>query len=435
MHLSDVQSAIIDLFQAGVLAAHPETLLREIPLPPFETATPVALIALGKAAVPMATIAHHRLANANIPLHYGVVIGHVDEPSLDPTLTYLCGDHPVPGARSIAAARAIKHLISTWPQSTPVWVLVSGGTTSLLAAPLPPANLEVLSELWCACDAAGLPIEAMNDLRGRILQYGAGRLATALRPRPVYPYILSDVIGNRPTAIGSGPCSAYPANDAPARALLDVLSLSSRSRDLFLRVLDRHPVPTCLPTTALPCLFGENKVAQRGAALAARQSGWEVVSEDTLFAGDAASTGREFASTLLTIPQRSVPQVLIQGGETTVTLGDTNVSGLGGRNQEAALAAARQLDAESATECFVLCAGTDGRDGATDAAGAIVHGLSWGEMIDVGVNPAACLREHRSSRALSAVGALVVTGATGTNVMDLMLGVVPPTSGWSPFGK
>jgi glycerate-2-kinase len=183
-------------------------------------------------------------------------------------------------------------------------------------------------------------------------------------------------------------------------------------------------------------LVASNRLALEAAAKRAAELGLAPRVMETPLAGEASTAGASVAASLvnncvrLSIPQPSPsPVCLIWGGETTVTLGE-NPAGLGGRSQELALAAAQALDGAS-SGIALLAAGTDGRDGPTDAAGAVVDGRTWTEIRNRGRDPAHDLARHDAYPALDSVGALLKPGLTGTNVMDIVIGVC----GWEGGAK
>ena len=369
----------------------------------------------------------------------GVVVGADASDRPHPAIRCVVGDHPIPGARSIAAARAIADSASAVGDADLVLVLISGGATSLAAAPVDGLDDGVLPPLFDALLRSGWDIGAMNAVRKRFLRWGAGRLASALSPAAVQPAVLSDVIGDDPAFIASGPCAPDPLTARDVRARLETLAeaMPRPTFDALVGYLDavtdgRLPeTPKAdhrsFESVRQPVVHG-NAVALQAAVTRASQFGWRVIVARRPLAGDAAMRGGQLAAALLagvSATGHERPMCLIHGGETTVTLG-TTARGRGGRCQELALAAARTFDAsyERAQSVTLLAAGTDGRDGPTDAAGAVVDRDSWRRARAAGRDPAADLMAHDSYSALDAAGALLRTGRTGTNVMDVVVGLV-----------
>jgi hydroxypyruvate reductase len=396
-------------------------------------------VALGKAAPEMASVAVDIARERGTPIGGGIVVGGEASPTPHPSVLCVAGDHPVPGARSLAAADAIATTVSAVGDDDIVLVLISGGATSLAAAPADGLDANVLPPLFDALLRSGWDIGAMNLVRKRFLRWGAGRLATALAPAVVQPAILSDVIGDDPAFIASGPCAPDPLTARDVRDRLHSLgeaisrsTLASLTRYLD-AVHDGRLAETpkagdpAFESVRLPVVHG-NTVALDAAAARASELGWSVLVAPRSLAGEASTRGTHLAEALLAGVTRigqARPMCLIHGGETTVTVGSA-ATGNGGRCQELALAAARTFDAsyESAESVALLAAGTDGRDGPTDAAGAVVDRDSWRRARAAGRDPAADLARHDSHAALDAAGALVRTGPTGTNVMDVVVGLV-----------
>ena len=295
-----------------------------------------------------------------------------------------------------------------------------------------------LTRLYALLLGSGLDITAMNRIRKRFSRWGAGRLALALAPARVRVYVVSDVIGDDFASIGSGPCVADPATASEVRALLVEAGLWSRIPDAPRRQVQAAEAGT-MAETPKPGdqafarvtleLIASNGLALEAAAKRAAELGLAPVVADAPLAGEAAVAGASVAATLLQdysgpdIPQPDRRRCFIWGGETTVTLGETS-TGLGGRCQELALAAARALDGAPAG-IALLAAGTDGRDGPTDAAGAIVDGTTWRAIRNAGRDPARDLAAHDAYHALGAAGVLLRPGLTGTNVMDVVIGITP----------
>ena len=386
----------------------------------------------------MARAALDVLAERGVEPSGGLVVAPASSPSPHPALTHVAGDHPEPGSGSLAAARALADVAGNAARSEEVWVLLSGGTTSLLGAPVEGIAPEELTRLYALLLGSGLDITAMNRIRKRFSRWGAGRLALALAPARVRVYVVSDVIGDDLASIGSGPCVPDPSTAADVRDLLQRSALWEKIPDTArLQVSETEagrtaetpkPGDQAFERVTLE-LIASNGLALEAAAKRAAELGLAPVVSDTPLAGEAATAGASVAATLLQdrasggIPQPDGARCFIWGGETTVTLGPT-ATGLGGRCQELALAAARVL-AGAPQGVALMAAGTDGRDGPTDAAGAIVDGRTWGAVVAAGRDPARDLAAHDAYHALDAAGVLLRPGLTGTNVMDVVIGVCP----------
>jgi glycerate 2-kinase len=394
---------------------------------------------LGKAALPMAQAAVEVLHQHDSEPLGGIIVAPAAGPSPSPSLKVVVGDHPEPGPGSFTAAEALARVVTQVGSGQEVWVLLSGGTTSLIGAPVPGIAPTDLATLYQLLLGSGLDIAAMNRIRKRFSRWGAGRLAHALAPARVRVLVVSDVIGDDLASIGSGPCVPDPSTAVQVRQLLEGAGLWQRIpaaarkylADVEAGTMTETPKPgdQAFANVTLE-LIASNRLALEAAAKRAAELGLAPVVAETPLAGEAATAGASVAATLLhncgrySIPQpeelRASGRCWIWGGETTVTLGSS--TGVGGRCQELALAAARAL-AGRAPGTALLAAGTDGRDGPTDAAGAIVDASTWGAIAAAGRDPERDLASHNAYPALDAVGALLRPGLTGTNVMDVVMGV------------
>jgi len=368
----------------------------------------------------------------------GLVVSPALHAAPHPRIRVVAGDHPEPGPGSLAAAMALGDVAAEVGDDDEVWVLLSGGASSLLAAPVNGVTPGELTTLYSLLLGSGLDITAMNRIRKRFSRWGAGRLARALAPARVRVFIVSDVIGDDLASIGSGPCVPDAATAADVRRMLEGARLWDRvpaaARRIVLASESGEMAETPKPGDEAFArvtleLIASNRLALEAAAKRAAALGLAPVVAETPLAGEASATGASVAATLVqncgpggNTQPAGARQCFIWGGETTVTLGETP-PGLGGRCQELALAAARVLDG-ARPGVALLAAGTDGRDGPTDAAGAIVDGRTWRAVTESGRNPARDLAGHDAYRALDAAGALLKVGLTGTNVMDVVIGVV-----------
>jgi glycerate 2-kinase len=371
----------------------------------------------------------------------GIVIGPAVQGSANSPLPYRQGDHPEPSPASFAAAEALARVVAEIPPDADVWVLLSGGTTSLVGAPEAGLTTGELSAIYGLLLGSGLEITAMNRIRKRFSRWGGGKLARALAPSRVRVYIVSDVIGDDLASIGSGPCVPDPTTAIEVRHLLESSNLWLRIPDSA-RALILSAEAGSSPETPKPGdeafanvrseVIASNRLALEAAAKKAVELGLTPLVFEEPIAGEAAAVGSRIAAELLDHCKRSAGQsparCFIWGGETTVTLGERTV-GLGGRSQELALAAAKVFD-QAAESVVLLAAGTDGRDGPTDAAGAIVDSATWSAVIRGGRDPASDLVRHDAYHALDAAGALLRPGLTGTNVMDVVIGITGAVPAW-----
>jgi glycerate-2-kinase len=397
---------------------------------------PVWIFALGKASLAMAQAAVSVLREGGREPVGGLIVAPAAAPTPSGALEVVVGDHPEPGRGSLAASDALARIVAHVGSDHDVWVLLSGGTTSLIGAPVAGISTSDLGEMYQLLLGSGLDIAAMNRIRKRFSRWGGGRLAQALAPARVRVLVVSDVIGDDLASIGSGPCVPDPSTATEVRQLLEGARLWERIPTAARQQLAEAEAGR-MPETPKPGdqvfanvsleLVASNKLALEAAAKRAAELGLEAVVAERPLAGEASAAGASVAATLLhncgrsdIPPEDKSRACCIWGGETTVTLGAS--AGLGGRCQELALAAARVL-ARGPRGCAVLAAGTDGRDGPTDAAGAVVDGSTWAGIAAAGRDPERDLESHNAYLALDAVGALLRPGLTGTNVMDVVIGV------------
>ena len=366
----------------------------------------------------------------------GVVVSPDGAASKHDTLISLRGDHPVPGGNSFTAAAKIAEIASGRRGSDVAIVLISGGTSSLIAGPLRDMSESDLVELYEVLLGSGLDIAQMNAVRKRFSRWGAGRLALALAPAATHCLAMSDVADDDISVIGSGPCSPDPLTARDVTTILQRSSLFGRipqaMRD-YLAAVVRGAIPDT-PTIKHPAfahvsarVIGNTRVAVDAVVDAACERARAAQSSEARLTGEAARAGETIARELIAARARGgATTCFVWGGETTVTLGPGSSHAGGGRCQELALAAARVLHeaGEGAAGITLLAAGTDGRDGATDAAGAVVDATTWSAITANGRDPAQALAVHESNGALRAAGALIPQRETGTNVNDVVIGLI-----------
>lgn len=430
------RKTLMELYDAAVAAASPGAATsRAIDALSIDRASRVWIFAFGKAAGPMAAAAVSSLLRSLHAIVGGVVVSPDGAASPYPTLVAVRGDHPIPGPHSFAAAAKIADVASGRRGNDVAIVLVSGGATAMIGAPLRGMTEGDLIALYELLLGSGLDIATTNAIRKRFSRWGAGRLALALAPAGTYCLAISDVQDDDLAVIGSGPCVPDVSTANDVTGILQRTNLLTRipqaHRD-YLTAVSRGAIPDT-PTASHPAfahvtarVVGNNRLAVEGAAALAREKGYTAEIVDRRLDGDAARAGEAIARRMLELRgEMNGKRCVIWGGETTVTLGASSGAGTGGggRCQELALAAARVLHGAGAAAAgiSILAAGTDGRDGATDAAGALVDAASWGAMIAAGRDPAQALASHESNSALRIAGALIGRRETGTNVNDVVI--------------
>ena len=396
---------------------------------------PVHILAVGKAAPAMARAAADWLQQENLEPAQSLIIGPLGVPPAA-GFKVVAGDHPLPAAGSLEAARAVARLVDRVAPGDPVWLLLSGGASSLMAGPVAGVSSADLTVLFDRLHSAGLDIHAMNAVRKRFLVWGAGRLAAALAPARCQAFVVSDVPGDSIVSIGSGPVSPDDTTVADVSRVLGRAGLLDGLPDSLQANIAGIEAGQ-VPETAKPgdpvfdhvtvTVVATNRDAVIAAEAYGRSRGWTVHADGPFLTGEASEVGRALGVTLVDAAamQRDTTSLFVWGSETVVTF-DSPPTAPGGRCQELALAAARSLSAAEGTAIGLLAAGTDGRDGPTDAAGAIVTAGTWRAMQVAGADPGRALSEHASYQALSSAEALFAPGPTGTNVMDIVVGIVAP---------
>ena len=360
--------------------------------------------------------------NALAPGASRLLIRPHSSPSLDdPAWEELAGGHPVPDAASLAAGERLWALLAALGPGDRLLALVSGGASACVERPAPSLSLADLVGTQRELLAAGLAIGEMNAVRKHLSGIKGGGAFRACRAE-VLALLLSDVPGDDPAVIASGPFAADPSTFAEAAAIAARLPLPLAAAAYLAagargeRPETVKPGDPALARVETRVLAGPRTVS-RAVAREARRLGF--AAQEGPLAGEAAE-----AAMTLVAEGRQLPgerALLALGGETAVTLapGASGArGGKGGRSQELALAAARAL-AGSPDEA-ILALATDGEDAGTGAAGAVVDGSTWEAVRAAGVDPEAALAGHDSHTALAAVpGALLATGPTGTNAADL----------------
>jgi glycerate 2-kinase len=335
--------------------------------------------------------------------------------------------HPVPDRRGqIAAQRMLSIAESAGPRDL-VLLLVSGGGSALLPAPAPPITLEEKGQVTRLLLAAGASIGELNAVRKHLSLLKGGQLARAAAPARTLTLLLSDVIGDRLDVIASGPTAPDPTTFADAlgvlerRGVLDRVATSvvERLRAGARGEIAETPKPgEPLFTRVTNVVIGNNRLVVEAAARAAERVGCTPRMATAALEGEASDAARTLVAEARALPLRTC---LIAGGETTVTV---RGSGRGGRCQQFALAAALALRPED--QLSVLAAGTDGTDGPTDAAGAVVDASTPARGGAAGQDPERALADNDAYAFLRASADLIVTGPTNTNLLDLYLAVRLP---------
>jgi glycerate 2-kinase len=386
----------------------------------------VIAIGAGKAGAPMAQAVEDVLGDR---LAGGTIVVKTGYTAPLRRIALREAGHPVPDAAGAAGARELLSAAAGLRSSDLVLCLISGGGSALLPAPQPGVTLDDLVRTTSLLLHSGATIEEINTVRKHLSRVAGGRLAAAAAPARVVTLVVSDIVGNPLEAIASGPTVADPTTYADALRILDARGLAERVPAAALDAL-RRGAAGALPETPKPgdpvfrrghvTVVADNGTAARAAARKARRLGYHTLLLSTYMEGEAREVGRVLAGVARQLagsgePVRR-PACIVAGGETTVTVTGT---GRGGRNQEVALGAA--LGLRGVPGALVASFASDGTDGPTDAAGAVADGTTLARAEALGLLAAQHLRDNDAYPFFDALGDLIRTGPTNTNVTDLML--------------
>lgn len=415
--MMDLRAEATRLFQVAVAAADPAGALRRAlaahPVSPPDAGGSYILIAVGKAAVPMAEAALAVLRDA--PIRALLVTNYENARDIAGARVMASG-HPVPDENGAKAGQAVANLLESAGTGDRVIALISGGGSALLPAPAPGLTLEDKAAVNRLLLANGFEITEINLIRQQLSRLKGGGMLRRAAPAPVTGFILSDVIGDDLRTIASGPTVAPLGTRAKARDLLKARGLWNDLPAPVRAHLEELDPPAAPSTPVRNHLIGSNRVSL-AAVVDACGPGARII--DDRLVGDVGDAADKIVAAAHAAP--AVPTRLVFGGETTVTL---RGKGKGGRNQELALRVAMAMP-DLGRDWAFLSGGTDGRDGPTEAAGGLVDAGTVARIRQAGGDPAAMLAQNDSNRALALADDLLVTGATGTNVADvqiLMLG-------------
>ncbi len=424
----DLRHDALAFLDAAVRAVEPRSLTRDFLGRRSDLATfsEIHLVAVGKAAAAMTSGAQESLGER---LGGGVVIVPAGGESQVPAgFDVYGGGHPIPNEDGVTGARAIRDLARDLDDGDLLLCLISGGGSALTALPPDGVSLAEVQSVTGDLLNAGAAIGDLNCVRKHLDDLKGGRLARAASPARVLALVLSDVVGDPLDVIASGPVSPDPTTREEAAAILrrfGVWESAPESVRTRLQVGEESPKPgdPCFEKVEAQ-VIGSNRLAAAAALEEAERRGYRPLLLTTSLTGEAREAGRTLAAIASEVRRSgnpvAPPACLLAAGETTVTV---RGGGRGGRNQEVALGAAVALDGTPGI--LVAAMGTDGIDGPTDAAGAIVTGNTVRRATELGLDVRRALEDNDSYPFFKALDDLILTGPTGTNVMDLTLVLVP----------
>jgi len=389
----------------------------------------VHLLSIGKAGIPMAVAAADLIADH---LTGGIVlskyIGSGMPDRYQERIKLYRGGHPIPNQDSLNSAGEILSYYSNLNKEDLVIILISGGGSALFTSPAPGISLSDIQQTNQVFLDHGLDIQEINTIRKHISQAKGGQLAGLLHPARTITLILSDVIGDPMDMIASGPTVPDPSTFQEAQAIINKNQLEEHLPTTIKKHLKAGfdgTIPET-PKPGNPVFRGQTSLviasiqnAIKGGFDQAQEVGYRSQILPDQLSGEARLVGVRLAELICqtSISDPQIPACLIVGGETTVTLTDTKNPGKGGRNLELALSAVRPLAGRNDLALVTLA--TDGEDGTTDAAGAIVTGETLDRAEELGMNPDEFLTNHDSYSFFQALDDLLLPGVTGTNVNDL----------------
>ncbi|MCW4048191.1 MAG: glycerate kinase [Candidatus Bathyarchaeota archaeon] len=336
--------------------------------------------------------------------------------------------HPVPDEDGVQGVKDMLQSVSGLSKNDLVLALISGGGSAIMPLPAPGVALEILQDLTRKLLAAGATINELNAVRKHLSSFKGGQLARECSPARVVSLILSDVIGDPLDTIASGPTAP---DSTTFQTAIDVLKKYSLWDNAAPQIRDRFELGLkgVISETSKPndpvfdnvhnVIIANNLIAAEAASKKANELGYNSKVQSTSIDGEAKQVGELFSGIARDLINHGKPMkppaVLVLGGETTVTV---TGSGVGGRNQEVSLSSIPGL---SGLNCVILALGTDGIDGPTDAAGAMVDGASLRRAQELGLDVTEYLMDNDSYNFFKKLGDLIITGPTGTNVNDLTL--------------
>ncbi len=406
--LTDLQQDALGIFASAVNAANPY----ECTCKALQNETVRHwrfVLSIGKAAVPMMQAAYDVFGEEHIQEAVLVTkYGHLGAFSAKNCVCFEAG-HPISDENSQKAAEYVLKRTEKLSADDVCLVLISGGGSALFEASLVDAKKQ--REITDRLMKSGADIFELNCIRKRLSAVKGGKLAANMHPASVRTYALSDVIGNAPDVIASGPTQPDTVSDETLRAIIEKYDLNA---DGTLGIL---PSKTALTETVHFRIVGDVKMLCDAAAKEAEKRGYNVIINRTDLCGDAEESAVNLLREARSLAQNQTGKLaFIFGGETTVHV---RGNGKGGRSQQAALRAAIEIQNEP--NIAFLAGGSDGTDGPTDAAGGLVSMNTVRNMQSQDINAEKHLADNDAYTALKAGNALLMTGPTGTNVNDLFL--------------
>ena len=367
-----------------------------------------------------------------VPIAGGVVINPSESGRID-NVEVAKGDHPIPGRNTLeASTRLLRYLEEEVRENDLLFVLVSGGGSALFEVPIEGVELEEIAWISRELMKRGADIFELNAVRKHLSKVKGGKLLRYVRARNVVTLIVSDVVGDRIDTIASGPTAPDPTTFRDVIEILQRYGLWNELPPSIRRVVE-NGVRGQIEETVKPgdpvlekvlnIIVASNTASLEAMASYLRSRGFETMILTPYLVGEAREVGKVLASILRSVAYLGKPveppAAVLAGGETTVTV---KGKGVGGRNQEMCLSLAIEIEN---LPIVALCAGSDGIDGVSPAAGAIVDGSTAREAREKGLDPRKFLENNDSYTFFSKLGRAIITGYTGTNVNDFFVALIP----------
>jgi len=411
-----------------------ETMAREESLQgAWGGASMIFLLAVGKASLPMARAAGEIFGWERLR---GLIVTKTGKPGFFPGsgLKVFEAGHPLPDANSLLAGESALTWLKKLPSRTPALFLISGGASSLFESLIGGISLEDLRKLNRSLLGSGISIEEINTVRTALSRVKGGKLLREAGERECLSLILSDVVGDRPETVGSGPTVPNAENTAErAREILKRVGLWGSLSEAVRQTIDQEALnwgSITAPSRSRTVLVGSNRTLCLSVARKLRAKGFSVFDQGSSSTGEAKEIGRSLAALANTIRESdspvSAPAAVVCGGEAVVTL-DFPSTGTGGPNQEVALSFA--IEAAGSPATVLLSMDTDGIDGCSDYAGGLVDGGTAERIKRSGLDANQALESHNASAALAGSSDSLVTGETLNNLNDLRILLVGAQGG------
>jgi glycerate 2-kinase len=386
---------------------------------PLEVKGKICVLGIGKAASAMTLKVEDLLGSR---LHSGLVVTKHKPGKLIPRVEIIEGGHPIPDERSLAAGKRVEEFVSSLGVDDLLLCLISGGGSALATSPVEGVSLENMQSLTVSLLGCGARIDEINILRRQLDRLKGGGLARMVAPAWVETLILSDVVGNPLEVIASGPTAPDPTTAEDALDILDRYGLKKHTSSAILKVL-KAQIKTQIKVDNLfsrihNIVIGSNLIAAQAGLKQAAYESFHPYLLRTDLQGEAREAARDLSIQLRWTWKMGdpvpCPACIVAGGETTVTI---KGNGRGGRNTELALASVSEL--ADFPDVMLVTLATDGEDGDTDAAGAVVTGETWRQGITLDLNATEFLNRNDSYSYFNKLDDLLKPGPTGTNVNDL----------------